>query len=41
MPPPHKDMILSEVVEYLDKTKDEKEKTAIYWSGTCLDDEDD
>ncbi|BAF36128.1 hypothetical protein [Microcystis phage LMM01] len=43
MPEPYKDMILSEVIEYLDnlKTKDEKEKllTAIFWSGfqTSLD----
>ena len=43
MPEPHKDMILSEVVEYLEnlQTKEEKEKllTAIYWSGfqTSLD----
>ena len=45
LPPPHKDMILSEVVEYLEnlQTKDEKEKfiTAIYWSGARLDNEDD
>jgi hypothetical protein len=44
---PHKDMILSEVVEYLEtlQTKEEKEKfiTAIYWSGfqACLDHIDD
>jgi formylglycine-generating enzyme required for sulfatase activity len=44
LPEPYKDMILSEVVEYLDnlQTKEEKEKfiTAIYWSGfqACLDD---
>ena len=43
MPEPYKDMILSEVVEYLEnlQTKEEKEKllTAIYWSGfqTSLD----
>ncbi|AGR48605.1 kinase [Microcystis phage MaMV-DC] len=43
MPEPHKDMMLSEVIEYLDnlRTKEEKEKllTAIYWSGfqTSLD----
>jgi hypothetical protein len=44
---PHKDMILSEVVEYLEtlQTKEEKGKllTAIYWSGfqTSLDHIDD
>ena len=44
---PYKDMILSEVIEYLDnlQTKEEKEKllTAIYWSGfqTSLDHIDD
>ena len=44
LPEPYKDMILSEVVEYLEtmQTKEEKEKfiTAIYWSGfqACLDD---
>jgi formylglycine-generating enzyme required for sulfatase activity len=44
LPEPYKDMILSEVVEYLGtlQTKEEKEKfiTAIYWSGfqACLDD---
>jgi formylglycine-generating enzyme required for sulfatase activity len=43
LPEPYKDMILSEVVEYLEnlQTKEEKEKllTAIYWSGfqTSLD----
>lgn len=47
LPEPYKDMILSEVVEYLDtlQTKEEKEKfiTAIYWSGfqACLENEDD
>ena len=47
LPEPYKDMILSEVVEYLEnlQTKEEKEKllTAIYWSGfqTSLDHIDD
>ena len=44
LPEPHKDMTLSEVVEYLEtmQTREEKKKfiRAIYWSGfqACLDD---